>query len=76
MRFRVCGGEQNFRTIQRHRLLLRLLEARGVEAERCRLEFVSAAEGEKFARVVAEMVETIRSLGPVGRRPREEENLG
>jgi F420-non-reducing hydrogenase iron-sulfur subunit len=57
--------EQNFRMIQRHRLFLRLLGQYGIPADRCRLDFVSAAEGEKFARVITEMVETIRTLGPL-----------
>ena len=56
--------EQNFRAIQRHRLLLPLLAARGIEKERCQFEFVSAAEGEKYARTVNEMVESVRQLGP------------
>jgi F420-non-reducing hydrogenase iron-sulfur subunit len=56
--------EQNYRMMQRHRLLLRLLAPLGVEPERCRLDFVSAAEGEKFAEVVRQMVQTIRVLGP------------
>lgn len=56
--------EQNLRAIQRHRLLVRLLESTGIAAERCQLEFVSAAEGEKYARTVNEMVEAIRRLGP------------
>jgi F420-non-reducing hydrogenase iron-sulfur subunit len=60
--------EQNFRMIQRHRLFMRYLEQLGVPPERCRLDFVSAAEGEKFARVIADMVEVIRGLGPL--RPR------
>jgi F420-non-reducing hydrogenase iron-sulfur subunit len=60
--------EQNFRAIQRHRLLVRLLESTGIPAERCQMEFVSAAEGEKYARTVNEMVDTLRRLGP--RAPR------
>jgi len=56
--------EQNLRAFQRHRLLVRLLAATGIEAERCQFEFVSAAEGEKLARTITEMVETIRRLGP------------
>lgn len=56
--------EQNFRMIQRHRLFLRFLEESGVERGRCRLDFVSAAEGEKFARVLEETVEQVRLLGP------------
>ncbi len=58
--------EQNFRAIQRHRMLLRMLEPFGVGEERCRLDFVSAAEGEAFARVVTEMVEELKTLGPLG----------
>ena len=57
--------EQNYRAIQRHRLLLNLLGPLGIEPGRCRLDFVSAAEGDKFARVISEMVDTIRQLGPM-----------
>ncbi len=57
--------EQNYRTIQRHRLVLRLLAQWGIAPERCRLDFVSAAEGEKFAATVTTMVESIRALGPI-----------
>jgi F420-non-reducing hydrogenase iron-sulfur subunit len=41
-----------------------LLEDLGVERERFRLEWVSAAEGPRFAKVVKEMVTTIKELGP------------
>ncbi|HVP57887.1 MAG TPA: hydrogenase iron-sulfur subunit [bacterium] len=57
--------EQNYRMIQRHRLILRLLRELGIEEKRCRLDFVSAAEGEKFAQVISETVETIKQLGPI-----------
>ena len=57
--------EQNFRMIQRQHFLLSLLRQVGIEEQRCRLDFVSAAEGEKFAQVIAEMVATVRKLGPV-----------
>ncbi len=60
--------EQNFRMIQRHRFLLPLLKQFGIEEERCRLDFVSAAEGEKYAQVITEMVEAVRKLGPVKQR--------
>ncbi len=36
----------------------------GLEPERFRLEWVSASEGDKFARVVSEMVEQLKQLGP------------
>ncbi len=57
--------EQNLRALQRHRILLRLLRQLGVEEGRCRLDFVSAAEAEKFARVVSEMTIDVRRLGPL-----------
>jgi len=57
--------EGNYRAIHRHRLLLKLLRQFGVEEERCRFDCVSAGEGEKFVRVVTEMVETLRGLGPL-----------
>jgi F420-non-reducing hydrogenase iron-sulfur subunit len=57
--------EQNFRMIQRHEFFLSLLRSLGVEEERCRLDFVSAAEGERFAQVITEMVEATRRLGPL-----------
>ena len=56
--------EQNLRAVLRHRILLRLLRQLGVEEARCRLDFVSAAEGEKFARVVSEMISDVTRLGP------------
>ena len=61
--------EQNFRAFQRHRLLLRFLAATGIEPARCQFEFVSAAEGEKYARTVTEMVDTIKTLGPRASSP-------
>ena len=41
-----------------------MLEDFGLEFERFRLEWVSAAEGPKFAQTLTEFTETIRGLGP------------
>jgi F420-non-reducing hydrogenase iron-sulfur subunit len=57
--------EGNCRAIQRHRLLLRVLEQFGISPERCRLDFVSAGEGDKFIRVVNETVDALKVLGPM-----------
>ncbi len=57
--------EQNYRAIQRHRILLRVLRQFGIEDERCRLDFVSAGEGEAFARIMTEMVDAVKRLGPL-----------
>lgn len=57
--------EGNYRALNRHTLLNLMLEQLGIEKERCRLDYVSAGEGEKFHRIIGEMVETVRSLGPL-----------
>jgi F420-non-reducing hydrogenase iron-sulfur subunit len=41
-----------------------MLEDFGIEVDRFRLEWVSASEGPKFAEVMTEFTEKIRSLGP------------
>ena len=57
--------EGNFHAIQRHRLLLRFLRQFGIEEARCRLDFVSASEGDKFVSIIQDLVKTIRRLGPL-----------
>ncbi|HOC42146.1 MAG TPA: hydrogenase iron-sulfur subunit [Thermoanaerobaculales bacterium] len=55
----------NHKTMARMPLLRRTLEAFGIEPGRFVFEWVSAAEGEKFARLVRETVEGVRALGPL-----------
>jgi F420-non-reducing hydrogenase iron-sulfur subunit len=43
-----------------------MLKDLGIEEERVRLEWISAAEGEKVKRVVNEMVGQVQKLGPLG----------
>ncbi|KAF0221565.1 MAG: hydrogenase iron-sulfur subunit [Geobacteraceae bacterium] len=57
--------EGNYRAVQRNRILKQLLSQFGIEEERCRLDYVSAGEGEKFVRVITEMVESVKRLGPL-----------
>ncbi len=57
--------EGNYRALQRHRMMLRLLIQLGIEEERCRIDYVSAGEGDKFVTVVGEMVDVIKKLGPL-----------
>jgi len=57
--------EGNYMMLKRYTLLSRLLEQFGIEKERVRLEWISASEGEKFAKTVHEMTEKIRQLGPL-----------
>jgi F420-non-reducing hydrogenase iron-sulfur subunit len=58
--------EGNHKMLRRFRLLQRLLADLGIEEERVRLEWISAAEGEKVRRVVNEMVAAVTRLGPLG----------
>jgi len=55
----------NYKTLRRILLLKRLLPQLGIEPERLRLEWISAADAIKFVRVANEMTETVRKLGPL-----------
>jgi len=55
----------NHKTMVRMPLIKRMLVELGIEPERFRHEWVSAAEGEKFTKIVAEMTEQVRRLGPL-----------
>ena len=55
----------NHRTAKRIPLLRNLLGYVGINPDRLRLDWVSAAEAPKFAQVTREFVETVRALGPM-----------
>jgi F420-non-reducing hydrogenase iron-sulfur subunit len=57
-------GEGNYKMLRRFRLLQRMLGDLGIEPERLRLEWISAAEGDKVKSVVNDMVERVKALGP------------
>jgi F420-non-reducing hydrogenase iron-sulfur subunit len=52
---------------RRFALLKSLLESVGIEPGRVHFSWVSAAEGEKFSRVVADVVQEVKALGPAKR---------
>jgi F420-non-reducing hydrogenase iron-sulfur subunit len=54
----------NLKAKRRVALLKRLMSQLGLEPDRLKLEWISAAEGDKFARVIREMVAEIKELGP------------
>ena len=56
--------EGNLRAQKRAEAIELMLEDFGLEAERFRLEWVSASEGPRFAQVMTDMVEAVRALGP------------
>lgn len=54
----------NYMTLKRVTFLEQLLNFAGYESERLHLEWISAAEGVKFAETVRDFTERIRALGP------------
>jgi len=58
----------NYQTLKRVTLLKQLLEQLGLDPRRLRLEWVSAAEGQRLAHVVNEFTDEIRQLGPIKMR--------
>jgi len=59
-------AEGNYKAARRIRMLRRVLADMGIEADRFRLEWISASEGEKVKLVVNDMVEKVKALGPLG----------
>ena len=55
----------NYHAAIRIEMVWKVMEALGIERERLRLEWVSAAEGERFASIVKDMTEKLRNLGPL-----------
>ena len=66
-------SEGNLKTARRFRMLRRLLGGLGIDERRLRLEWISAAEGDKVRLVVDEMTEQLRALGPLDMPGRFEE---
>jgi F420-non-reducing hydrogenase iron-sulfur subunit len=66
--------EGNYKALRRYRMLLRLLDQFGIERDRVRLEWISASEGELFAKTVSELTERVRELGPLNWSHNWEEN--
>lgn len=56
--------EGNLKAEKRADAILLMLEDFGIEPERFRLEWVSAAEAPKFAEVMREFTDQIKELGP------------
>jgi len=71
----------NHRAAKRIPLLLSILEFAGMQPERLRLDWVSASEGDRYARIVSEFVDALRPLGPnawriSGAAPRADAAIG
>jgi F420-non-reducing hydrogenase iron-sulfur subunit len=59
--------EGNYKAYRRVVVLKRMLHDWGIEEDRFRLEWISAAEGDRVRVVINDMVETLKRLGPAPR---------
>ncbi len=57
--------EQNYKALRRVALTKQMLKQFGIEPERVKLVWASAAEGVRFADEVSKLVEQVRALGPL-----------
>jgi F420-non-reducing hydrogenase iron-sulfur subunit len=57
--------EQNYKALRRYLLMRRVLKGLGIEPERVKLVWASAAEGVKLAHEINAFVEEVRELGPL-----------
>ena len=57
--------EGNYKCLRRFHLLKRVVKEMGIEDDRFRLEWISAAEGDRVRSVINDMVEKVRALGPL-----------
>jgi F420-non-reducing hydrogenase iron-sulfur subunit len=64
--------EGNCKALRRVTLLKKMLGQFGIEPERLRLEWISAAEAERLREVVNQFSEQVRKLGPLTAGRREE----
>jgi len=66
-------AEGNYKCLRRFRMIQRVLGDLGIAQDRLRLEWISAAEGDKVKTVINEMVGKIQTLGPLNMPQRFEE---
>lgn len=62
--------EGNYKTLRRVALFKPILEGLGIDERRLRLEWISAAEGKKFATTMDDFAAQIRALGPLQMKER------
>ena len=57
--------DQNYKAMRRYHLLKHTLSQMGMEPDRLRLVWASAAEGQQLADAVNKLVDDVRALGPL-----------
>jgi F420-non-reducing hydrogenase iron-sulfur subunit len=66
--------DQNYKAMRRYGMLNHMLRQMGIEPERFRLVWASAAEGQQLAEAITQMVEDVRKLGPLAWAANWQEN--
>jgi len=66
--------EQNYKTVRRHAMLQVMFRQMGIEADRLRLVWASAAEGPQLAKAIDQFVTDVKKLGPLDWQQNWEEN--
>lgn len=68
-----CHYQQgNYYAQRRYAIMHRLLEFTGIDSGRLVVDWVSASEGKRFATVVSDFTEQVRTLGPLELKKQEE----
>jgi F420-non-reducing hydrogenase iron-sulfur subunit len=57
--------EQNYKAMRRFAMIRNTLQALGIESDRFRLVWASAAEGQRLAEAIDAFVEDVRKVGPL-----------
>jgi F420-non-reducing hydrogenase iron-sulfur subunit len=57
--------EGNDKALRRYLMLKKMIGQFGIEPERIRLEWISASEGDRFAKIADEFTAQIKNLGPL-----------
>ena len=57
--------DQNYKAMRRYGMIKHTLRAMGIEEDRVRLVWASAAEGQHLAEAINELVDKVRELGPL-----------
>ena len=67
--------EGNYLALSMMHLCRKLLTLVGIDPQRLRLEWISSAEGSRFAEVVNDFSQTVKSLGPLGKGEGIDQNV-
>lgn len=55
----------NMKAMKRFKLLEKMMSQFGIDSKRIKIDWVAAGEAERFRKVVNEMTETIKGIGPL-----------